>query len=280
MRLNPFKSPQPKPEAQTPSQVIKAKLAECQAEIEASEATLRRVSLDAVLGENPAAGFDAVARLNELRAKRELLANALQVAEQDGQDARAALRHQDWQTRARALRQHLGRVQRDAADVTQALGTLRDAFRRLADTGQSIAALLPPSMRSPARPFHEMLSPTYLRDLADVEAFRLSQGGVPAPGAAEHPVRLRSYEDAATGAIKPLAEIISEIAGRTRSEFNQAQPNNPQSSPPLVTASSAPSVGVSPFAPSDAQRDGEVVDLRKHPAETTEPASEEVIANA
>jgi hypothetical protein len=257
MRLNPFKL---RPEGEAPSVLdsVRAKLDACKAEIETAEADLRRVSVSAVLGEDPAAGFDAVTRLNELRTRKELLEAALAQALQQEADHLASAHHRDYLARQRSLRQHLGRVQRDAADVTQALGSLRDAFRRLADTGQSIVALLPPSMRNPARPFHEMLAPDHLRDLADVEAFRLSQGGIPAPGAVEHPARLRQYEDAATGAIQTLADTLGEITGRVRDEFNQAEPIKP---------SAVSGHGV--IAPDE--RSGELVDLRSvkdEPAET------------
>jgi hypothetical protein len=265
MRLNPFKS-HPEPQALSDIAAIRGKLDTCKAEIETAEVDLRRVSVTAILGEDPAAGFDAVTRLNELRTRKELLEAALAQALQLEADAQAALRQRDWQTRTRALRQHLGRVQRDAADVTQALGALRDAFRRLADTGQSIVALLPPSMRNPARPFHELLGPDHLRDLADVEAFRLSQGGIPAPGAIEHPARLPQYEENATGAIEPLGEILAEVAGRVRNEFDLAAPDKPSAAPSVEVPTSV-----------DEPRGGEVVDLR---SVKDEPASEEEVTHA
>jgi hypothetical protein len=261
MRLNPFKA-QPGTQAPSVLDSVRAKLDACKAQIETAEADLRRVSVSAVLGEDPAPGFDAVTRLNELRSRKELLEAALAQALQQEADAQAALHHRDFQARQRALRQHLGRVQRDASDLSLALQATRDAFRRLADTGQSIVALLPPSMRNPARPFHEMFAPDHLRDLADVEAFRLSQGGIAAPGAVEHPARLRQYEDTATGAITPLSQILGEITGRVRDEFNQAEPTKPSAVPSVVVPSSIPP-----------ERDGELVDLRSVKAE---PASQEV----
>src|SRR3954447_24145833 len=111
---------------------VRAKLATVEREIEQAEAGLRQVSLTAALSDDPDAGYDAIARLNALRSKRELLSNALQAAEQAERDATAALHAREWQARRRALSQHLGRLERDASDVSAALRASQEAQNRLA----------------------------------------------------------------------------------------------------------------------------------------------------
>jgi hypothetical protein len=243
---------------------IRGKLATVDHEIAAAEADLRRASLDAVIGEDPTVAESAVAHLRQLRARRELLHAALQGALDAEDEAQAELRNRDWQTRKRALAQHIGRAQRDAKDLTDALVAVRDAFRRLAGTGQSITALLPPSLRTVATPFHEMLGQNALRGLVNVEAYRLSRDGLPAPGATERPPLLAQYEDR-TGAIEPLAEIVGELLELVRTAFDHTAPAKPQTSPlvttPPVLSAPAPLDAIPPLL-GVVLRSGEIVDLR------------------
>src|ERR1700722_15390762 len=269
------------PETATPSDVeaITAKLADCQAKIEAAERDLQRVSLSAVLGDRETDASDATSHLAQLRDRRELLSSALQAAEQAEIDARDALSAKDFATRKRALSQHIGRIERDAADLTAALAALRDTFRRIAATGQTITALLPASMRNEVQPFHELLSAPHLRDLANVEAFRLSRGGLVAPGVSASPMLLAQYKDRVSGAIKPLDRVLGEIIANLKREFDQ---HAPSSSPALVQPALAPVfVDVSAIAPTDTvlrrplDSRGEVLDLRGHDLGISMPPANE-----
>src|ERR1700722_18214323 len=252
--------------APTDVEAIKAKLADCRGEVEAAERDLQRASLSAVLGDRETDASEAARHLAQLRGRRELLCSALQAAEQAEIDARDALSGRDFAARKRALSQHIGRIERDATDLTAALTALRDAFRRIAATGQTITALLPASMRNEAQPFHELLSAPHLRDLANVEALRLSRGGLVAPGVTASPMLLAQYEDRVSGAIKPLGEVLDEIIANLKREFEARAPS---SSPDLVKLALAQvPVDVSAIAPTDTvlprtlDSRGEVLDLR------------------
>jgi hypothetical protein len=58
-------------------ETVTVKLQAVEAEIATAESELIRVSLAAVLADDQNAGFESVARLNELRTRRELLRHAL-----------------------------------------------------------------------------------------------------------------------------------------------------------------------------------------------------------
>jgi hypothetical protein len=154
---------------------VREKLDGVEQEITAAEADLDRLALQAVLTDDHSASKVAT-RLTDLRGRRELLSRAVAAAEQAEREAQDAASVRDFQARKRALSQHLGRFQRDAAELNAALGVARDAFRRFTATGATINALLPASMLDQRFPFREFLAPGFLRDLADVEAFRLSRG--------------------------------------------------------------------------------------------------------
>jgi hypothetical protein len=132
-----------------------------------------------------------------------------------------------------------------------------------------ITALLPPSMRTPARPFHEMLSAKALRELADLERWRL------APDERKKPARLGEFEDRRTGEVTPMPEIVAGIAATLRSEFDGCGPtvpaDQPQPSPPAFSAApvlSAPVIVDVASAPAVIGRDnapsltGVLIDLR------------------
>ena len=72
-------------------ETVRGKLAAIERDIQAAESDLRAVSLEAALSEDPDAGHDAIARLNALRSKRELLVNALAAAEQAAAERVAGL---------------------------------------------------------------------------------------------------------------------------------------------------------------------------------------------
>jgi hypothetical protein len=76
IRLPWSKTTPAEPTQPTPLETIHAKLDANTAALQSAEGELQRVSLDAVLGEGQAAGFDAIGRLQALRIERELLANA------------------------------------------------------------------------------------------------------------------------------------------------------------------------------------------------------------
>src|SRR5882762_5221713 len=104
----------------TDLEVIRAKLATVEQEIADASTELDRLALRSVLADDNSAS-DATARLDELRHRRDLLIRALAAGERAEREAAAALHAREHQARKRALSQHLGRLERDASDVSAAL---------------------------------------------------------------------------------------------------------------------------------------------------------------
>jgi hypothetical protein len=180
---------------------------------------LRAVSIQASLGDDPNLAAGAIAELQAIRSRRMVLQHVLQAAEQAARDRLASLHAREWVARKRALAQHIGRAQRDAADVASALRSYTEALSRLTASGAAITALLPASMRSKERPFHELLGEANLRALSDLERFRIS------PTPSDKPKLLGQFEDRRTGTIKPLADILADMTTACRAEFDRAAPS-------------------------------------------------------
>jgi hypothetical protein len=207
--------------AQGDAEQVRAKLASTEQDIARAETDLRAVSLQAALSEDPDAGHDTIARLNQLRGKRELLLHALKAAEQAERDRLADLHAREFAARKRSLSQRTGQLQRDSAEVADALKQLDKAIDRFTSTGSSILPLLPQQLQSDARPFHAMLSAVLLRDFVTLERRRL--GDLTAK-----PARLGNYlqvEDSRTGQIKPLTQHIAELVSTIKTQFDSFGPH-------------------------------------------------------
>jgi hypothetical protein len=210
---------------------VRQKLAACEQGIQAAEVELRTISLQAALSEDPDAGHDAIARLNALRSKRELLTNALQAAEQAERERLAALHAREWQARKRSLAQKTGQLERDAAEVARNLTALQNGIRRMEEAGQSIVALLPPNLRTPARPFHELFSPVVMRDLVRLERYRLGDRS-------SKPERLGNYmsfQDARTAAVKSMTDVLTELTASVKQGFDAGGLSAPTAAQPTRT---------------------------------------------
>lgn len=216
--------------AQSDVATIHTKLATCEQDIQAAEAELRAVSLQAALSDDPDAGHDTIARLNQLRGKRELLVNALSAAEQAEAEKQTALRAREWQARKRSLAQKAGQLERDAAEVARLTEALHQARERMAETGQGIVALLPPSLRTDARPYPAMLGTRSLRELAELERWRLDQDA-PKPT-----LRLAenwpNFQDVPTGRITPITELVGQLCTSLKREFETCAPAAPRAADP------------------------------------------------
>src|SRR5205823_4081946 len=107
---------------------------------------------------------------------------------------------------------------------------LHNARNRMTDTSQGIVALLPASLRSNARPYPAMLATRTLRELADLERWRLDQD-TPKPT-----LRLAEYwpnfQERATGRITPIAELVGQICASLKSEFDKSAPVAPPADKP------------------------------------------------
>ena len=228
--------------AQSDVATIHTKLATCEQDIQAAEAELRAVSLQAALSEDPDAGHDTIARLNQPRGKRELLVNALAAAEQAEAEKQTALRHRTWQAVKRSLSQKTGQLERDAAEVERLVKATHQARERMADTGQGIVALLPASLRTGARPWPDLLHTHTLRELALLEAWRLDQNA-PKPH-----LTLANYwpnfQDVRTGRITPITELVGQLCASLKSAFDGTGPGLPgtTATPPAPAAADSADV--------------------------------------
>jgi hypothetical protein len=247
MRL-PFTKVKRESGAASDIETVRAKLAQCQGEIQSAETQLQRTALTAVLSDDQSV-FEPSAKLQALRSRKEVLQAALQEAERVEAERLAEFRSREDLARRRALAQHAGSLARNAEAVTKALAELRDAQDRLTASGGSIVALLPPHLRCPARPFDELLGAKNIAELVEVEAYRLSPAGRERP-------QLFGYEDNATGEIRSMAETLAALLDRVKSDFDAPPPtkSNPPPgvvSPAVLSAPVSVVAGVPPSASDD-----------------------------
>jgi hypothetical protein len=222
-------SPQNLTTPPTDGQVIRAKLATVEQEIAAAETELRQASLAAALSDDPDAGFDTVARLNGLRSRKELLQAALQAAEQAERDRLAALHAREWAARKRSLAQKSGALLREVDAVARASTELDQARRRMAEVGAGMVALLPVQLRNAQKPYSAMLSGPSLREMADLELFRLD------PNTRSKPtLRLVEYigsvQDPRTGALREMRSLVGDLVAGLKTEFDHLAPTAPEPS--------------------------------------------------
>jgi hypothetical protein len=218
----PFKSKMPVEAEPTPPsdvEVIRAKIAACDAEIARAEDELRSISLAAALSDDPEAGKEAIAKLTELRARKDLLSDALRAAQEVERANADRLSEREYQARRRSLAQKVGQIGRDADTLSRALADTRDAFRRLVGSAEGILALLPPSLRIEG--YERLLGAGHLRQLSELEASRLCEGGVLSPGARQLVVCANRDEQ---GIVTPMTEILAGIVGAVRTEFDRCGP--------------------------------------------------------
>jgi hypothetical protein len=199
------------------TETVRAKLAACEREVQSAEADLRAISLEAALSDSPDAGNDAIARLNALRSKRELLVNALAAAEQAEAEREAAVHAREWQARKRSLAQKAGQLERDAVEVARATEALNNAKQRMKETGAAIIPLLPRSLQNDAKPFHHLLSHVVLDQLALLEAWRLDPRGSKKPDRlANH---MPGFMDHRTGVVRSITDIVGELCTNLKTQF-------------------------------------------------------------
>jgi hypothetical protein len=208
------------PTARDDRTVITEKLAACTASLREADADLSRLSLQAILTGDDAEALGAQAKLRALANLHGLLTAALVECQRIEAERQAELRSQQNVSAKRALAQHAGKFARDADDVAKAIADLKDATERMQSSAGSIVAVCPPHLRTPANPYHELLSPHGLNGRIAVEQFRLNRAGPkPRPGF--------EYEDRGTGHIKPMAETLAELVSRIRADFDNAPPQAP-----------------------------------------------------
>src|ERR1051325_764196 len=222
--MNWFTKPRTEPDA-GPSDVelIRTKMAACDAEIAEAEEAFSRVSLEAALSEDRTIGQAEFGRLTALRRRKDLLSDGLRAALEAEREAAGRLNEREFQARRRALAQKLGELARNHAAVTVALTQVRDAFRKLAATGEAITALLPQMMRGSTAGFEPTLTPAGLRKLCEIEAIRLNEArpGVAAPGADRTLLLSRNEDD---WKIAPIAKTLDQLSNSLRRRFDECGP--------------------------------------------------------
>jgi hypothetical protein len=207
--------------------VIRGKIAACDAEIDQAQAELHTISLAAALSDDPDAGKVAIAKLKDLRARRNLLSDALRAAQEVERANADRLSEREYQARRRSLAQKVGQIGRDADTLSRALADTRDAFRRLVGTAEGTLALLPPSLRIEG--YERLLGAGHLRQLSELEASRLCDGELLSPGA--RTLAICAYRDE-QGIVTPMTEILAGIVGAVRTEFDRCGPVLPTASQP------------------------------------------------
>jgi hypothetical protein len=215
--MNLFRT-KPKERADKPQDdraAIERKLAECTAELKEADAELSRLSLAAFQTGDAAAALAVLDKLRALENQRDLLVAALVECQRVEAEREAVFRAQQNVTAKRSLAQHSSSFARDAGDVAKAISDLKDATERLQSSGASIVAVCPAHMRTPSFPIHELLGVQGLKGRIEVEQFRLDrQRPKPRPGF--------TYEDNASGEIKPLTDTLADLVASIRADFDSA----------------------------------------------------------
>jgi hypothetical protein len=192
-------------------EIVNGKLQAVEQEIQTAEAALRDASLAAALAEPntdaAAKGFEAIGQLQALRAQKELLLHARAKA-QEAENARLTdLRSKADRARERALAQHAGVMEREAAVIEDACATLQASFTRAAAAQAASLALLPARLRQEFSGTLGLMTIHYLRQLVEEELGRLGRGS-PAPLV---PRFAAPHERRHDGFIPPLVETIKTV---------------------------------------------------------------------
>jgi hypothetical protein len=228
-------------------EAVRAKLASAGDDVAAAEARLRSVSLAAALSEDPnGAAAEATAKLTAARQRVELLNLALSEARAAEAARLQGLNDKEQRARLRSLRQQLAALERHSAAVSMHQSNLAVEFAAMATAADKARQLLPPRLLGPETGIANQLAPNYVRDLADVEAHRLSKDmAVRAPGAEKPPRRWGTFCTPETGTCPPLVEIVGQLCSLIKSKIEPIQiVASGASSPDAATAGD----GVSPVA--------------------------------
>ena len=239
---------------------VREKLNAVEQEIADASAEFDGLALHAVLAGDQSAS-EVAARLADLRSRRELLQRALSAAEHADRTSREAQHAGEWATKKRALAQHAGRLNKQAAEVSHALRVLHDAQARMTASGSSITALLPTAMLTTGQPWDRLFGANELRQMTLLEGHRESRESGTLLFDRPPCARALEREDASFPA---LSERISSLAETVRARFEESAPvvpaslrapepaTNPQSPLPVSAPASSASVAPVVLPPSEA----------------------------
>jgi hypothetical protein len=247
-------------------ETVRAKLAAVNEEVARLEADADRVALAAALDDNPSTGFAAISSLQEARARRDMLQRA-EVAALAAENARlAALRSAADKARDRALAQHAGVMEREAAVIEDACAALQQSFTRAAAAQAASLALLPAKMRQEFSGTLGLMTVHCLRQLVEEELGRLGRGSL----APLVPRFAAPHERRHDGFIPPLVETIKTVTSlRHRLSPIPEVAASPPAADALAPAELQPSVGGD--AASD-DLEGKESEAEQTPASSTSPA--------
>jgi hypothetical protein len=243
------------------SAAVRQKLAALEGQIAQANTELDQIVLGAVLGDETGAADSAVARLDELHQRRDILRRALSAAKRGERDEQAAARQREVAARRRAASQHAARLEREAKAVSEIAADLLTHFDGMVDACSSLIANLPETMRSRAEPWHEMLSPDEMRQAVLIEGHRLERERRAILFGHQHGTI--ALEDRETGALPTLTDRIAKYTATIREHLNPAAQPAPHTPSPEPRPVSVP-VSVGPSSPriDAAPRTVEVIDLR------------------
>jgi hypothetical protein len=124
-------------------EAVKIKLDAARAAVATAEVTMHSLALDVALSSDEHVFRDAMADLRDARDRAEVLAHALQVAEQREVDRLAAARASLRSSQNKAVRQHVSSLIKAALEYQVSIDNQAAAFRRMVRAGESITRLLP-----------------------------------------------------------------------------------------------------------------------------------------
>ena len=235
---------------QTQLQTVRAKLAQAELDVIAARQQLATAAFEAAISDDQGKAEGAQLRLDQATSHRDRLLIALTVAEAAEQERLARRGTKEDKARRRATAAHLasltGHVAK-LADLSQQMQVVYDAAVRSAEATYKTLPSTAPQWSL------EQLSSDFLRDLIDVERYRLGQAAfVPLTDPSRRPpMRLPEVQDRATGHIPTLTENIAAAVGRLRAAFVRTEIPKPS---PVAVGSPTPAAvdGASPYLDSGA----------------------------
>jgi hypothetical protein len=137
-------------------EAVKVKLDAARADVAAAEVTMHSLALDVALSSDENAFRDAMRELRDARDRAEVLAHALQVAEQREVDRLAAARASLRSSQNKAVRQFIAAMKKESLVAQTGYDNIAACWQRTLKIADQIKRQLPPDDRSG---FGDFLSP-------------------------------------------------------------------------------------------------------------------------
>jgi hypothetical protein len=209
------------PQTKLDINTCRARIADTDKSIDATEAELGQQVLDSVLGGDDRAE-ELATNLHKLRTRKSVLLHALARAEQLEADRVTAAREREAASRRRAAVQHLARLEKHFAELVEHVAQAQAAFTKAAEARQAAALLLPHRGSGGYAPVHDDLSYHRLRNLARLAACREGAGSLYPLIEHKDVVGAGAYEDS-QGAPRPMQDVLAEIVAQAKQALNPQQ---------------------------------------------------------